>query len=340
MKTSWQKLVMIIAFAALFVANAAAAEDVSVTVRKAEGKVEARASDGAAWAPVSKGDRLAAGASVRTGPGASCILVWGDGHVLKLQALTSLDISKLGRDAAGNENSRMDLNIGKINAHVAKLRTKDSSFTVRTPTAIAGVRGTDLFVHVAEDNTSTFGVTDGEIYVEAGGIETIVMQDFIMTVNPAGEAAAPAPMPVEMKQEAVEQTKEAKQEAQTGKAPEDKGKEEEKKGTGEQDKGKGADQGKGIDKQEEKATAEDREAGEKTETETAEAAPSAEEETMAAEEPAAEEIAAPEDAVNVDDVTTDITETVLDEQLTNDIVEAAQEAYKTGGFEVDIYIEP
>jgi len=346
MKTSWYKMAALVAALMIFGISSAVAAPVSVTVQKAEGTVETRESASAVWVKAVSGEKLSAGASVKTGPTSSCILKWGDGHVLKLQALSILDISRIERDEAGNENTRLDLSVGKINAHVAKLTTRDSTFSVKTPTAIAGVRGTDLFVNVAEDNTSTFGVTDGEIFVEAGGIETVVMQDFVVTVNPAGEAAAPAPMPEEMKQESREQSNEIKQEAKTEKAPEDKGKEEDKKGTGEQDKGKGVEQGKGIEKQEEKAAAEDKEAGGKTETETAEAAPSTGEETMAAEEPvAAEEITemelAPEDVADTTaDAVDTITDNIMDEQLTNEIVEEAERAYKTGQFEIDIYVEP
>ncbi|MEW6202570.1 MAG: FecR family protein [bacterium] len=344
MKISWHKMAALAAMMVLLGGAASFAAQVSVTVQKADGTVEARASAGAAWKGVSQGDKLSAGASVKTGPGSSCVLTWGGGHVLKLQGLTSLDISKLDRDDNGRENSGLDLSKGMINAHVAKLRTNDSTFQVKTPTAIAGVRGTDLFVNVAEDKTSTFGVTEGEIFVEAAGVETVVMQDFIVTVNPAGEAAAPAPMPEEMKQEAREQANEIKQESKLEKEPEGKG--EDKKGTGEQ--------GKGIEKQEEKAATGEKESAEKTETteetetETEEASSAGEEtgEAPAGEvtaESAAVEPVAPEDVTGttIDAAIITITDTVLDQQITNDIIEAAQEQiYKTGGFEVDIYIEP
>ncbi|MEW6200807.1 MAG: FecR family protein [bacterium] len=308
MKTSWKKFTVMTALMIFFIINAAAAEQISVTVQKAEGTVEARTAAGAAWTAAAQGSKLSAGASIRTGQGSSCILKWGDGHVTKLQSLTSMEISRLEKDSAGNENTNFNITVGKINTHVGKLTTRGSSFTVKTPTAVAGVRGTDLFVNVGEDKTSTFGVTEGEIFVEVGGVESVIAQYFIVTVNPDGTAGAPEPMPEAMKQEAREQISEAKQEAQAEKEP--TGKEEEKK-----------TEEKPDDKKDETV---------KTDEKV--------DELTAAEESAAVETAAP--AEDIAGIAADITDIVLDQQLTNDIINAAEEAYKTGQFEMEIYVEP
>lgn len=220
MKTAWKKPALAIAFIVLGSVNAAMAQQAAVTVQKTEGTVETRQTPGAAWAKLGQGDMLPAGAAVRTGPGSACILKWGDGNVMKLQALTSLDISRLEKDPAGKENTEFNVAGGRINAHVGKIKTPGSTFTVKTPAAVADVRGTDLSVQVAEDRTSIFGVTEGEILVKAGAVETIVKKDFVVAVNPDGVAGAPAPMPAEMKREASEQIIEAKHEAGIEKAPE------------------------------------------------------------------------------------------------------------------------
>ena len=293
MTTSWLKTTTVMILTILFTAGYAAAETVSVTVSKAEGTVQVRQADGEAWAKIGSGDKLSAGSSVKTGPGSFCILAWGEGHVVKLQELSSLDITELERDDAGKDKTRLDLGFGKINAHVERLEAKGSSFTVKTPTAIAGVRGTGLFARVAEDLSSVFGVTDGEIYIEVGGIETVLTQDFFLSVDPTGEISPPQPMPEEMKKKESGQIKEAKQQAQA----------------------ENASQGKD---------------GKKTETETASATTDKEE----AAEPEVDVSDAAADAVDT------ITDNIMEEQMMNEIVDSAGEAYQSGQFDVDIYVEP
>ncbi len=348
MKNLWKlnMIAAVVAMVILFGINAAVAEQTLVTVQRVDGVVEARTSAGAEWTEVAAGGKLSVGATVRTGPSSSCLLLWGNGHVLKIQALTTLDISRLERDSNGNENSGFVIAKGNINAHVGKLRSVESSFTIRTPTAVAGVRGTDLFVDVSADRISTFGVTAGEIYVEAGGVETIVMPDFIVTVDSTGVVGGAVPMPIEMKQKAHEQAQEVKNESHGGKTLE-KGKEERKRGRGAQGKGKGAEHGKGIMKHDKKSAGENGEAVGKPKSGTVtgtgtEMRESTDKDITVIEEPVDVEADATEmDVTDAADAAVDtINDDVMDEQLTNDIVEMSLEDYKTGQFELDVYVEP
>ncbi|MBU2258966.1 MAG: hypothetical protein KJ926_07630, partial [Candidatus Omnitrophica bacterium] len=76
MKTSWRKCAMIIALIMLCGINIAVAQQYEVTILKTEGMVETRSDAGAAWMKVASGDKLGAGATVRTGANSSCILKW------------------------------------------------------------------------------------------------------------------------------------------------------------------------------------------------------------------------------------------------------------------------
>lgn len=344
----------------LAMSGAAYAAKASVTVAKMEGKVEWRASADGAWKPAAQGGKLSAGAFVRTGPASSCVILWGGGNVVKLQALTNVNLLTIDRDDNGKENSAIDLKIGKVNAHVAKLNTAGSSFSVKTPAAVAGVRGTDLLAQVAPDNSTVIGVTDGEVYVEMDGVQVTLTQDLIVNIGSDGQMGEPMAMPQEMKSEAVEQMNQAKQDA--------KSEEGESKGTGSQDKGKGAEQGKGIEKQETKEgdKQEGKDGGEKggsgeKGTESAAAPASGGGETSsesgsassadwgeASDAPAADTAQADAptgetvdtSSFDIADVTSSVINDVMDQQLSNEILGAAEEAYRTGQFEIEIIVEP
>lgn len=56
--------------------------------------------------------------------------------------LTKLSFDKKTQD----KKTLLDMSIGKIVANAAKLRTKDSTFEVKTPTSVVGVRGTNYLI--------------------------------------------------------------------------------------------------------------------------------------------------------------------------------------------------
>lgn len=89
-------------------------------------------------------------------------ITFEDEHIIRLQENTELVIRK--KAESGNE---VFLNSGKLLASLKNL-VKGTSFEVRTPTAVAAVKGTDFAVEVTEQNTA-IGVFEGE--VETAGID-------------------------------------------------------------------------------------------------------------------------------------------------------------------------
>jgi hypothetical protein len=116
--------------------------------------------------PASKalvGDSLSAGDLVRTKSGGYAEVLYKDGTLLKIAQRSRVDI---GDQTGGNDFSNAKLVRGKVQAIVDPPSPKDSKakrFEIRTPNAVAGVRGTD-FVVTFQRNVTGVLVKRGTVY--------------------------------------------------------------------------------------------------------------------------------------------------------------------------------
>jgi hypothetical protein len=170
-----------------------------VRLSSVKGDVTVQAQESGEWAAAADGTMLGQGASLRTGPGAEALVNWGAGHVVKVYQLSIVKIENLtDPDAAGGSKSQISLGKGKIVAKVEKLKTTDSTFTVRTPTAVAGVRGTAFECAISpETNQVSVSVMEGSVFVMVGDVESIIEQGFETLIAPGEAPAAPTEIPVE-----------------------------------------------------------------------------------------------------------------------------------------------
>jgi len=100
--------------------------------------------------PVSVGVSLVVGDIVRTGKRSRAQLKFADGSTLNIGSLSKIEISEFSfsADKKVRKTSIRDLR-GKVRALVTKSTDKDSFFNIKTPSAVAAVRGTDLGVDVS-----------------------------------------------------------------------------------------------------------------------------------------------------------------------------------------------
>lgn len=127
-----------------------------VTVIKIEGTVLKKVNLQNIWVPVNKGDILDSGDSLKTGENSYAELRFSDGSTVKINPETEVSIYR----------DYLSLAIGYIRLYITKLFP---NFEVRTPSAIAGVRGTEFSVEVLEDQTTIVTVYEGEVDVTAQG---------------------------------------------------------------------------------------------------------------------------------------------------------------------------
>jgi hypothetical protein len=165
-----------------------------VEVTHAEGNVRVKP-DGGTFRPLVVGDKLTGGETVITGPKSFVAYRLADGS-----KLTQQDTSKLafGRLAAygktGMVSTELDLQNGRIEAGASKQVGPAGGFTVRTPVAIAGLRGTAFRLNVSDDGKILRNeVMEGAVGVAAESREVLVSkaQGTVAEIGKPPEAPRP-----------------------------------------------------------------------------------------------------------------------------------------------------
>lgn len=148
-----------------------------------EGEVSVQ-KPGAGWGAAAKGAPLNEGDSLRTGGKAWCELLFKDGSYVKLEAGSEVSMEKL---LAGKEERALSFSFlrGKALWMAAKLKKLAASkFSIRTPTAVCAVRGTDFTMIVSTSGETAVGLYEGEVALSGEAGEK--------TLAAGGEAAAGA----------------------------------------------------------------------------------------------------------------------------------------------------
>jgi len=111
------------------------------------------------------GERLAAGAELRTGAQGRVRLRCVDGSTLLLADRSQLRLERLqARSATAERDVSLLLRLGLVGQRIAP---GGGRWEVRTPTAVTAVRGTEFMVEVGADQATAVHVQSGEVAVEA-----------------------------------------------------------------------------------------------------------------------------------------------------------------------------
>ncbi|HEX5323931.1 MAG TPA: FecR domain-containing protein, partial [Capsulimonadaceae bacterium] len=109
-----------------------------------------------------KGDELVWQDLVKTDKGGRARITLNDQSILSLGSQAELRIVK--QDAAAQQTS-LEMSYGRVRAQVEKVTRDGGSFQVRTPTAVAGVIGTDFGTDASEPGETTFICISGLVQV-------------------------------------------------------------------------------------------------------------------------------------------------------------------------------
>ncbi len=160
----------------LSVGQAAPKIDTLATLSGISGDVLVQKGGAGDWLSAGEGELVKTGDVVKTGAKSGCVITWSQGNVVKLSPFSMMRIDRLEKNpAARAESSELNLWTGKMHAKAKKLSDQNSNFEIRTPTAIAGVRGTKLSVEVGADESTNVQCFTGEVLVKgrAGGEVTL-----------------------------------------------------------------------------------------------------------------------------------------------------------------------
>jgi FecR protein len=159
-------------------AAAQAAQEVA-TIAAVVGGAELQRAGGGGWQLAVVGSALFAGDRVRTRPASRAKLVFQDDSVVDIGPATEIRIGKqVFNPTAHKYASAVSLVTGKIRALVSEYySTPGAHYEIETPTAVAGVRGTEFVVlyDANADYTDVVGVenqvrVEGTLGVVGGGV--------------------------------------------------------------------------------------------------------------------------------------------------------------------------
>lgn len=149
----------------------------AVTVTHVKGNVRFKtASSG--FKPLGEGDRLTGGETVLTGPKSFAGYQLADGSKLSQQDSTKLVFGRLAAyGKTGMVSTELSMETGRLEAQVNKQVPPAGGFKVRTPVAVAGLRGAAFRLFVSEDGKTLHSeVLEGAVGVEAEGQEVLDTQ--------------------------------------------------------------------------------------------------------------------------------------------------------------------
>lgn len=116
-------------------------------------------------APAEPGQKLEPGAELRTGTPGRLKLRFVDGSVLVLANQSQLRIDAFSATPGQPRQASLWMQLGLIGQKVTP--AAGGSWQVRTPTAVTAVRGTEFFVEIAADQSTSVHVKSGEVAVES-----------------------------------------------------------------------------------------------------------------------------------------------------------------------------
>jgi len=123
---------------------------------KLSGNVLIMPGDSKRWHTPVMNEVLNAGDKIVTEKNGRVEIALDNGHLMELRPKTQLMIKKLAKNAkTGDYDNLFECAYGKIRAKLVKVKDK-SSFKVKTPTAICGVRGTIMYLVISRKLTKAF----------------------------------------------------------------------------------------------------------------------------------------------------------------------------------------
>lgn len=192
------------------------------TLVRTEGRVSVQSSKSATWTAAKIPLLLRAGDKVKTGAGGRAEISWAGASKTRLGPDSILTVQE-----ASAQRTTVMMSVGLLDAFIQK--TKNHKFRVRTPTAVASIRGTVFQVKVDKTGRTQWNLFKGSLGVsDARGSQVVLQPNQRVSVSAEGIAEKPQllptdiPYPVEPRTEApppAETTPDDAANLETDKAP-------------------------------------------------------------------------------------------------------------------------
>lgn len=146
------------------------------------GDVQLRTADGK-LSKLNVSDRIGDGDSVITAKDATATIQISDSGIIRVQPESTVVMRQL----LNGNNTELYLEKGELLSKVTRLK-KDEKFSVKTPTSVAGVRGTEFSVRVGGGQKDVVAVRDGKVAVAAKQAESEAAVSAKEVIVEAGKA--------------------------------------------------------------------------------------------------------------------------------------------------------
>ncbi len=131
------------------------------------GDAKAQAEGRGDWVPLKSGDEVSQNSNIRTGEDSALEIAFSDGSIFVLKADTEIGIRQ-AEQALGSYFFRdLYLKVGRVISRIKEATGASSRYKVRTPSAIASVRGTEFRVAVDGEEKTLTEVVERTVTVEA-----------------------------------------------------------------------------------------------------------------------------------------------------------------------------
>jgi hypothetical protein len=136
------------------------------------------------WTEAQVGMSLERGDAIRCGDNSTAEITFRDGSAIDLEAGTEIEVDSLACADTGPITLVIKQTIGSIVFRVTKVIDPASRYEVETPTGVAGVRGSAMWVYVIEDGTTWITNLEGDIWAVAQSVELQIPQGQQCIIRP------------------------------------------------------------------------------------------------------------------------------------------------------------
>jgi len=119
------------------------------------------------WIPLKPGDEVSQNSNLRTGEESALEVAFSDGSLFLLKADTEIGIRQAEQALSSYFFRDLYLRVGRVISRIKEATGASSRFKVRTPSAIASVRGTEFRVAVDEKEKTLTEAVERTVTVEA-----------------------------------------------------------------------------------------------------------------------------------------------------------------------------
>lgn len=137
------------------------------------------------------------GDRITTGNESQLQLRMKDGAVIALGANAEFIVKAYSDDATGDKKDQAVLSLVKGGLRTISGEIDKSAYTLQTPTATLGIRGTVFDVYVRDNGSTVVILRDGKVVVtgEAGGQQLLTIAGLASIVDPGQAPSEPGPPP-------------------------------------------------------------------------------------------------------------------------------------------------